>query len=162
MIRTGKILCCKKNNRYLLLFIAFSGEELGLVGSESLAQQLNLKLIKAVINLEMLGRPLRNRCYAISSKKTAVAKVLNRQLNKYDTQAKSDFFLNDIFPGESLFYRSDHYPFAKKVKNAFTIMGSSPEDQYYHTVDDEYSNIDFNFLLLATKNIALSCNYFIE
>lgn len=41
-------------------------------------------------------------------------------------------------------------------------MGSSPKNKYYHTADDEYSTINFNYLHLATKNIALACSCFIE
>ncbi len=46
------------NNNYSILFIAFSGEEMGLLGSEAFTSSFSLrKNILQVINLEMLGRP---------------------------------------------------------------------------------------------------------
>jgi acetylornithine deacetylase/succinyl-diaminopimelate desuccinylase-like protein len=46
----------KKHLQRTVVFIAFSGEELGLVGSKYLVSTLNAKKITAVFNFEMLGR----------------------------------------------------------------------------------------------------------
>lgn len=150
----------QNNNRYLLLFVAFSGEEMGMLGSGYLMKKTNPGIVKAVINLEMLGRPQTENCFIVSFRNKAIRNTLNTNLKKYQAPGEQPFFLNDPYPDENLSSRSDHYPFAGKIKNAFTIMGSSPSDIYYHSVDDEYETIDFNFLLKATKYIALACEQF--
>ena len=150
----------QNNNRYLLLFVAFSGEEMGMLGSTYLMNKTNPKIVKAVINLEMLGRPERDNCFIVGFRTNAAKNVLNSHLNKYQLPGVKNFFINDPYPDDNLARRSDHFPFAGKIKNAFTIMGSSPADMYYHSVDDEYETIDFDFLLKATRNIALACEQF--
>lgn len=147
--------------RYNLLFIAFAGEELGMVGSSAYVKKTYLKVIKAMINLEMLGRPGTGGCYIISFGNRKLKNQLNENL-KRSTGEEKDFFRSDPYYGEELVYRSDHYPFTRKVKNAFTIMATSPTDEFYHTVDDEYETIDFDFLLTATRKIALACELFIK
>lgn len=71
------------------------------------------------------------------------------------------FFIGDMFPFESFFTRSDQYSF-KKVKNRTFFTSGASGDKYYHTVDDEFNTIDFDFLLLTTKNIALGCKMFLQ
>jgi Zn-dependent M28 family amino/carboxypeptidase len=50
-----------KSNERTIVFIAFSGEELGLLGSRITATKLNPDIIKAVINIEMIGRSISKR-----------------------------------------------------------------------------------------------------
>lgn len=45
----------KRNNERTLVFCAFAGEELGLLGSEAFVRNLNPGKIVAVINIEMIG-----------------------------------------------------------------------------------------------------------
>lgn len=160
LLELAKYYRALDNNRYLLVFIAFSGEEMGMLGSSWFANKKNPGLIKAVINLEMLGRPQTDNCFIASLQNKSIRDILNNYLKKNQLITGKSFFITDPYPNEKLSYRSDHYPFAKKLKNAFTIMGSSPQDMFYHTVEDEYETIDFDFLLKATKNIALACEQF--
>lgn len=162
LLELAKYYKAQNNNRYQLLFIAFSGEEMGMLGSGYLIKKSNLRAIKAVINLEMLGRPVAENCFIISSRNNVIRKILNNYLKNYQHPSEKVFFSNDPYPDENLSNRSDHAPFARKIKNAFTIMASSPTDTYYHSVDDEYETIDLDFLLTATRKIALACEYFIR
>jgi hypothetical protein len=159
LIELAKYYSAIQINRYTLVFIAFSGEELGLHGSAYTASQVDQSLVHAVINMDMLGRPINsytNKCMVIAEKPGTVIKELNAQLFP-----KKSFFIPDQYPEEFLFTRSDHYSFTE-VKNRVFFTGSSPRDKYYHTLHDEYSTIDFGFLLAATKNIALGCKIFLK
>jgi Zn-dependent M28 family amino/carboxypeptidase len=160
LLELAKYYKALNNNRYLLLFVAFSGEEMEMLGSNYMAKKMRPEMIKAVINLEMLGRPQGDNCFIVSFDNSRIRNILNAHLKMNQGEARKSFFVTDPYPEEKLTVRSDHYSFANKVKNAFTIMGSSPEDIYYHSVDDEYETIDFDFLLKATKNIALACEQF--
>lgn len=160
LLELAKYYKAQNNNRYLLLFVAFSGEEMEMLGSKDLIKKINPNVVKAVINLEMLGRPETNNCFIASFSNKAIKNKLNDRFKKIIGETEKAFFITDPYTSENLAYRSDHYPFTKKIKYAFTIMGSSPLDMYYHTVDDEYNTIDFDFLWKATKNIALACDQF--
>ncbi|HEX2683224.1 MAG TPA: M28 family peptidase, partial [Ferruginibacter sp.] len=50
LIELAKYYTAQKMNRYTLMFIAFSGEELGLLGSEHTAGGMDLSYIHAIIN----------------------------------------------------------------------------------------------------------------
>jgi len=160
LLELAKYYKTQNTNRYLLLFVAFSGEEMGMIGSNHLMKKMKPGIVKALINLEMLGRPETDNCFIASFTNKAIRNILNDQLKKNNGDTEKAFFITDPYPAENLSKRSDHYPFAKKIKYAFTIMGSSPVDTYYHTVDDEYETIDFDFLWKATINIALACEHF--
>jgi hypothetical protein len=159
LIELAKYYAALKTNKYTLVFTAFSGEELGLLGSAYMASNTDQSRVHAVINFDMVGRPINNfnkTCMVIAENAKPVIKKLNAEIN-----SKKPFFVADRFPGESFFTRSDHYSF-KKVVNKVFFTASSPRDRYYHTLDDEFETIDFDFLFTATKNIATACKIFLK
>lgn len=165
LLEIAKYYAKLKINKYTLLFVAFSGEELGETGSQYFANNIDYSKIKAVINFDMLGRPntsTGNKCTVISNNNFAVTRQLNKSLQKLSAESKIKFFIDDNHPEDKLYYRSDHYSFDGKVKNTFTLMTTSIWSEYYHSAKDEYVTIDFNFLLSATKKIAMACRIFIE
>ena len=147
-----------KNNERTLLFIAFSGEELGLLGSEKMAASFDPKVIKAMINMDMIGRPLsqnRKYPYITGSEKSDLRKLLNKKLYELAPDYGKKYFQIDAFPNENLFNRSDNYPFAARGVAAHTIMTSSPNDMYYHSLNDEWETLDYPFMAEIVKAIAL-------
>ena len=159
LIELAKYYSAIKMNRYTLVFIAFSGEELGLLGSAYVAADIDQSLIRTVINFDMVGRSINSytkKCMVIAETPKPLLKKLNQQLDRHE-----DFFINDMFPYDNLFARSDHYSFSK-VKTTILLTTSSPGDLYYHTLEDEIKTIDFDFLLSTAKNIALGCKIFLN
>ncbi|MEP7238420.1 MAG: M28 family peptidase [Ferruginibacter sp.] len=159
LIELAKYYAALKINRYTLIFIAFSGEELGLLGSAYTASNLNQSYIHAVVNFDMVGRSInRNtkKCMVIAKRPKPVIKKLNAEI--YPQQG---FFIPDMFPAQNLFTRSDQYSF-NEVENNIFFTTSSAFDNYYHTLEDEFDTIDFDFLLLVAKNAALGCKIFIK
>jgi Zn-dependent M28 family amino/carboxypeptidase len=159
LIELAKYYTKIKSNRYTVLFIAFSGEELGLLGSTYLASNVDQTFVHAVINFDMVGRPIdkwTKTCMVIAEEPKPIIKKMNAQIFP-----QKSFFTNDMFPLANLFKRSDHYSF-DKVENKIFLTASSPFDEYYHTLKDEFNTIDFEFLLLAAKNIALGCKIFLR
>ena len=161
MLSLAKYYAAARTNKYTLLFVAYSGEELGLIGSTKLSEELENNIIKGVINMDMMGRPLNNHCYIIGNNESAVAKKLNAVLSA-NAGYPTAFFQKDEFPDEWLILRSDHYPFLNSTHFCFTLMASSPTDKYYHTVDDEYDTIDFNGMHKAAINIATALSIYLN
>jgi Zn-dependent M28 family amino/carboxypeptidase len=148
-----------KNNERTIVFIAFSGEEEGLWGSNYLAQVMNLKNIKAMINIDMIGRgrlTTYKNPYITGYLESDLQRILNKEL--YDTDEKfygKSFFKNDLYPDAKLYARSDNYAFSRMGVIAHTIMASSPYDKYYHSTKDEVSTLDYVLIANIIKAIAL-------
>ncbi len=160
MMELAKYYAATRKNYYTIIFVAFSAEELGLLGSSHFIDGMdNPGLIKAVINIEMLGRPIKKEhCFYTGFVQQKIIRGLNKIVK--NATGINNYFTSDPFPNQHLEIRSDHYPFSKAVSQAFTIMASSPTDEHYHSVTDETATIDFNFLCSAVKNIALALQYF--
>ncbi len=132
-----------KNNSRTILFVAFAGEELGLVGSKAMAETvINPEAITCVVNLEMLGRG--SAPFITGGELGNLRNLLNAELARIDPkQFKKKFFARDSNPDQFLFRRSDNFPFALLKIPAHTIIGTSDEDAYYHTVDDEARTLNY-------------------
>ncbi|MEO6254623.1 MAG: M28 family peptidase [Ferruginibacter sp.] len=159
LIELAKYYAALKTNRYTLIFIAFSGEELGLLGSAYTASHVDQSYIHALVNFDMVGRSInRNikKCMVIAKRSKPIIKKLNAEI-----YPQKGFFIADMFPAQNLFTRSDQYSF-NQVENNFFLTTSSALDDYYHTLKDEFNTIDFDFLLLVAKNAALGCKIVIK
>lgn len=128
-----------------VVFIAFSGEELGLLGSEYLVSTLDAKKITAVFNFEMLGRG--KTAFLTGSRYGDVLEILNTQLYAINQGLYGKhFFKNEPSLNKDFFYRSDNYPFAKKGIPAHTIMVTGDYDQHYHQLSDETETLDYKLM----------------
>lgn len=147
------------NHERTILFIAFTGEELGMKGSRFFSENIEPSSVVSVINIEMIGRPYNNRKrpYYTGNGVSNLPETLNAELRKANKKVYGrNYFDPDPFSDQLLFERSDNYPFSLLGIPAHTIMASSPEDQYYHRVDDETETLDFPLMSRIIKAIALS------
>src|SRR5690606_18630559 len=111
-----------KGPRRSILFLTVSGEEKGLLGSEWYADNPVFPLANTVanLNIDMIGRvdPAHkdnpDYCYLIGSDKlsTDLHKISERANATY-TKLFIDYKFNDPNDPERIYYRSDHYHFAK-------------------------------------------------
>lgn len=143
------ILCLAKyfqtlqNNERSLLFIAFTAEEQGLVGSKYFAENLDKpgKFV-AGINVEMIGKIARageKTAFVTGFRKTTLPKILQA------ASPEGFKFTPDPYPFQNLFYRSDNASLANYAIPAHTISSVQIDrDQYYHTVDDEVETLNLS------------------
>jgi len=148
-------------NERTILFITFAGEEFGLRGSSAFANSINPEKVKAVVNIEMIGRGLyddQHNPYITGDSLSDFRDLLNDRLQNQltDSSVKRIVFGNDLFVNDNLFTRSDNYPFALVGIPAHTIMLSMPSDPFYHSLDDEIDTLNFEDMSLIIKSIALS------
>jgi len=118
-----------------VVFLAFAGEELGLLGSSHWANHPQLPLANAVamINLDMIGRARDGKIYIGG---TATGTTFKPLLE--DTLSK--FKLNADFSGSSDAGSSDHTSFiAKQVPALFFFSGLHGD---YHKPSDTWDKID--------------------
>jgi Zn-dependent M28 family amino/carboxypeptidase len=144
--------------RRSLLFVAFSAEEMGLLGSEHFVQNPVVPLSKIVcdLNMDMLGRVDErkhknpNYVYLIGSDK--ITKSLHRAsefINASTVKMELDYTYNNEYHPLQLYYRSDHYNFAKN--NIPVIFYTDGEHSDYHTSFDTPDKINYELLAMRTK-----------
>ena len=139
-----------KGPRRSILFITFTGEEKGLLGSSYYTSNPYFPLQKTVanLNIDMIGRVdtishgTNRYTYVIGSKmlSTDLHKI-NETANSFCCNVMLDYKYDDPSDTEKLYYRSDHYNFAKnKVPVIFYFTGLHED---YHEPTDTPDKIDF-------------------
>lgn len=124
-------------SKYNLLFIAFAGEEAGLLGSEYFVNSdvIDLKDIRFVLNLDIMG----SGEDGITVVNGTTLKKDFKKLEKIN--AEKEYLTNVKARGET--QNSDHYHFYKNGVPAFFIytMGLN---QNYHDIYDTYEELSFS------------------
>lgn len=142
------------SRRRSLIFIAFCGEELGLVGSRYWVDHPLWPLERTIfaLNLEMLGRPHAPLVWVTGMEHSTLGTML--QEATHDTSIR-------VVPAASIgpeegaaFDRSDNYPFAQRGVIAHTIS-TGAIDHYYHSVEDDVSTLKFDEMALLVQGLAL-------
>ena len=141
----------KNKPDYTLVFCAFTGEEIGLKGSQFFVNNppFNLKNIKVMLNFDMVGTG-EEGIQIVNSKK--YPKLFNSLL---DINEKYQLLKQIKYRGEAC--NSDHCPFDRKKVSAFfiyTLGGVS----YYHDVLDKPKTLS----LKEFDDILTLCVKFIE
>jgi hypothetical protein len=126
--------------RRSIIFLTVSGEEKGLWGSRYFSEHppVPLASIVADLNIDMIGRNWRDTIVAIGKEHSDLGATLarvNRAHPKLHMTA-----IDDRWPEERFYFRSDHYNFARKgVPILFFFNGVHPD---YHQPSDSPDKID--------------------
>jgi hypothetical protein len=140
------------NNR-TILFVGFTAEEIGLVGSKRFVNEFNrLAGVKAVFNIDMIGN-----ISPYGEGKAFITGHARSDLLTLMTDALAPYSM-EIFEEPAtlnLFARSDNYPFFQAGKVAHTFSTFNPDDPYYHSPLDEMSTVNFNSAINVVHAIAL-------
>jgi Zn-dependent M28 family amino/carboxypeptidase len=156
LITLAKHFARSGDNERTILFVAFTGEELGLLGSKYFASQFEPDSIIAVVNIEMIGRRYKksSQPFITGSQYSDLLTILNKRLLQFDERKYgNNFFGKDR---SDLFWRSDNYSFASRGVPAHSIMGIG-EDLHYHSPGDEASTLNYQFMNNIVQAIAISC-----
>jgi hypothetical protein len=135
-----------------LLFVWHTGEELGLFGSEWFTSHPTVALdsIVAQLNADMIGRNDPDSLYLIGprSAPNGQSTVLGAIVDSVNSASARPFLINRDWDApshpEQLYYRSDHYNYAKHgVPIVFFTTGLHAD---YHKVTDSPDKIDYDKL----------------
>jgi hypothetical protein len=135
-----------KSNKRSILFVLFSAEEKGLLGSRHLSAKLKEQKLDlyAMLNFEMIGVPM-NRNY----KAYISGYDLSNMADKINVVTqKTTIGLLPKAKSFNLFMRSDNYPFYKDFKVPCQTISTFDFENYdyYHHVDDEPELMDYEFM----------------
>jgi len=122
---------------YSIAFIAFSGEEVGLLGSTFSAKNplFPLSKIRFLVNLDMVGTGSKGITVVNATVFPQEFKILS------DINLKNNFLADVKQRGESC--NSDHCPFYSKGVPSFFIYTFGDEYSEYHNVMDKYKDLPF-------------------
>lgn len=123
-----------------LIFLAVSGEEKGLWGSDYFAGNppVPVKQIVANINIDMIGRNWADTIVAIGKEHSDLGTTLER-VNAAHPELRMTA-IDDRWPEERFYFRSDHYNFARKGVPILFFFNGVHED--YHEVSDSPDKIN--------------------
>ncbi len=140
-------------SRRSILFMTVTGEEKGLIGSQYYTSHPLFPLANTVVdlNIDMIGRHDKVHeeelefVYLVGSDRLSTElHDLSEQANNAFTQLSLDYTYNDENHPERIYYRSDHWNFAKH--NIPIIFYFSGVHEDYHRPTDTIDKIEFNLL----------------
>jgi hypothetical protein len=141
-----------KGPRRSIVFMTVSGEEKGLWGSEYYSDHPVYPLEKTTVdlNIDMIGRtdPKRtkgdssNYVYVVGDDKlSSDLRSISEAMNKKYTRLELDYKYNAPKDPERIYYRSDHYNFARKGVPIIFYFNGTHKD--YHQPSDTPDKIDY-------------------
>lgn len=145
----------KKGPRRTIVFMAVSGEEKGLWGSAYYSDHPTFPLEKTTVdlNIDMIGRidPTRkqgdsmNYVYVVGDDKlSSDLRPISESVNNKYTKLELDYKFNDPKDPQRIYFRSDHYNFARKgVPIIFYFNGVHAD---YHRPTDTPDKINYDLL----------------
>lgn len=150
-----------KGPRRSIVFMTVSGEEKGLWGSEYYSDHPLFPLNKTTVdlNIDMVGRidPKRkagdstNYIYVVGDDKlSSDLRPISEAMNKKYTKLELDYKYNAPNDPERIYYRSDHFNFARKGIPIIFYFNGTHND--YHRPTDTPDKINYD---LMTKRVQL-------
>ncbi|HEX2249351.1 MAG TPA: M28 family peptidase [Gemmatimonadales bacterium] len=126
--------------RRSLLFLTVSGEEKGLWGSNYFTANPPVPIgnIVANINLDMISRNWPDTIVAIGKEHSSLGATLDRVNSAHPELGITA--INDRWPDERFYYRSDHYNFARRGVPILFFFNGVHED--YHEVTDSPDKVN--------------------
>ena len=127
----------KNRPRFNLLFIAFSGEEAGILGSFFFVNHplIPLEKIRFVLNLDLMG-------FGDKGATVVNGSVFQKQFERLKELNSNNQYL-PVINARGKASNSDHYPFSEKGVPAFFIYTLGGPG-YYHDVFDKQESVNFS------------------
>lgn len=145
-----------KTPDFSMVFIAFNGEEKGMLGSKAISTDKNLNPIynnlSALFNFEMVATESqfgKNALFITGDEFSDLDELFNKNA------VNGLKIYPDPYASEHLFYRSDNVSFVKKKIIAHSISTADMSKiKHYHQVNDDVSVVDFDNLTQIINNFS--------
>ncbi len=143
-----------------IVFLHFTGEEQGMLGSEYYANNPVVPLAGTVanLNIDMIGRidpkrkGERNYIYLIGSNRLSTElHTVSEKVNETYMGIELDYTYNKKNDPNEFYYRSDHYNFAKNNIPVIFYFNGTHDD--YHKPSDTPDKINYDLLTNRTQLI---------
>lgn len=149
------------NNDRTLVFVAFTAEEIGGFGSKYFSTQIDPETIKAMINIEMIGKDSKfgpNSVFITGFDRSNLGQLMQERV-----KGTNFTFYPDPYPEQRLFFRSDNATLARLGVPAHSFSTVQlPTDVYYHTVKDEFKTLDVNNIISTINAILIGAKGLVD
>ncbi len=127
--------------RRSVAFLAVSGEERGLLGSAWFVEHppIPLERIVANVNIDMIGRNWEDTIAVIGKPYSSLGALVDSVALAHPELGLTT--VDDQWPADGFFFRSDHFNFARKGIPAVFFFNGEHAD--YHRPSDEVSKVKF-------------------
>ncbi|WP_428740892.1 M28 family peptidase [Tenacibaculum sp.] len=143
----------KGSNERSILFVCFTAEEMGLVGSEHFGKGIEANKFVAGINLELIGKEPKTgpkTAWLTGFEKSDFGQIIQKNLEGSGYQ-----LFPDPYPKFQLFLRSDNASLARLGVPSHTFSTTPIDiDTDYHKVSDEAETLDMEVLTETVKAVA--------
>lgn len=143
----------RNKNERTLIFIAFTAEEMGLVGSKHFGKGIDATQFVAGINLEMIGKTPSfgpKTAWLTGFERSDFGKIIQKNLQGTGYQ-----LFPDPYKKFNLFFRSDNASLARLGVPSHTFSTSPIDtDKDYHQVSDEATTLDIGVITATIKAVA--------
>ena len=144
----------KNNNERTIIFVAFTAEEKGLLGSTYFGKGVDASKYVAGINIEMIGKESSfgpKTAWLTGFDRSDFGKIIQKNLEG------TGYVLHpDPYPKFNLFFRSDNASLARLGIPSHTFStGPIDVDPHYHKVSDEAETLDVSTITETIRAIAL-------
>ncbi len=140
-------------NERSIVFIAFTAEEMGLLGSEHFGKGIEASKFVAGINLEMIGKTASfgpKTAWLTGFNRSDFGKIVQRNLKGTGYTLHPDPYTNF-----NLFFRSDNASLAKLGVPSHTFSATPIDiDKDYHKVSDEAETLNMTVITQTIKAVA--------
>jgi len=154
MLALAEYFTKKNDNERTIVFIAFTGEEMGLIGSTHFGKDVDASKFVAGINIEMIGKQSNfgpKTAWLTGFERSDFGKII--QKNLVGTGYK---LFPDPFKKFNLFFRSDNASLARLGIPSHTFStGPIDVDVHYHKVSDEAETLNVSNITETIRAIAV-------
>ncbi|MEJ6698757.1 MAG: M20/M25/M40 family metallo-hydrolase [Flavobacteriaceae bacterium] len=154
MIMLAEYFKKAKINKRSILFVAFTAEEMGLIGSNYFGQTISAESIIAGVNIEMIGKesPFGPKtAWLTGFKRSTFGEIIQKNLSSSEYR-----LYPDPYKDFRLFFRSDNASLARLGVPAHTFSTSPMDkDLDYHQLSDEVETLDVKIITETIKAISV-------
>ena len=142
ILESARQLALLKENRRSIIYVFYTGEEKGLLGSTWFTNHFKaMDKIMANINMDMIGRGAADSLYVIGSGRISSEYFnLVEQANRKAGNFKFNYLLDDENHPSNIYHRSDHWNFAKHGIPIVFLFDYDMRD--YHSPRDDFEKIN--------------------
>ena len=143
----------KGTNERTIIFVAFTGEEMGLIGSTHFGKGIDARKYVAGINIEMIGKTPSfgpNTAWLTGFERSDFGKIIQRNLKGTGYQLFPDPYQNF-----NLFFRSDNASLARLGVPSHTFSTTPIDvDKDYHQVSDEATTLNMTLITQTIQAVS--------
>lgn len=151
----------KNDNERSIIFVCFTAEEMGLIGSKHFGKDIDASKFVAGINLELIGKEPKTgpkTAWLTGFERSNFGKIIQKNL-----EGTGYKLFPDPYKKYNLFFRSDNASLARLGVPSHTFSTTQIDiDPDYHKVTDEAETLDIDVLTETIKAVAIGTSSIIN